>query len=105
SAPTPTLVWSPTTLTNSPMTFSTCSRWTLRICAMATPTFCTSLGPRWRSTCAASVSPRDSNRIAAFSILFRLAERGSFIGVDPLFDDLGHPARIIGDQSLDRVQL
>src|SRR3989338_5066164 len=87
------------------MTCSTCSRCTLRIWAMATPTFCTSLGPRWRSTWAASVSPRDNSRIAAFSTLLSLATRASFIIVDPLLHDLGHAARILGHQPFNGIQL
>src|SRR5690606_28855970 len=72
----------------------------------AVPTRCTSLGPRWRNTCAASASPRDSSRIAALSTLLSLvAIRASLIGVDPLFDDLGHSTRVLGYQILDGIQL
>src|SRR5262245_30293667 len=92
--------------TNSLITCSTCSRCTLRICAMATPTFCTSFGPRWRSTCAASVSPRESRRMAALSTLFSLAvTRASLIGIDPLFHHLSHAARVLRHQALDRIEL
>src|SRR5690606_39199508 len=78
----------------------------LRMPAIATPTRCTSFGPRWRSTCAASVSPSDSSRIAALSTLVSLvAVRLSLIGVDPLFDDLGYAARIFRHQTLDSAQL
>src|SRR3979490_2375688 len=93
---------------NSCMTSSTWSRCTLRICAMATPTRCTSLGPMWRSTWAASVSPRDSKKIAALSILVSLAlaaTRVSVIAVDPFLHNLGHAARVFGHQALDRVEL
>src|SRR3990167_952414 len=92
--------------TNSPITCSTFSRCTLRMPAMATPTRCTSFGPRWRSTCAASVSPSDSRRIAAFSTLLNLvAVRLSFIGVDPLFHHLGDATRIFRHQALDCIEL
>src|SRR3990167_5694533 len=92
--------------TNSPIKCSTCSRWILRIPAMATPTRWTSFGPRWRSTWAASVSPSDSSRIAALSTLLNLvAVRLSLIGVNPLFHNLGYAARVFGDQALDGVQL
>src|SRR5689334_5938689 len=93
--------------TNSLMTCSTCSRCTLPIWAMATPTRWTSLGPMWRSTCAASVEPRDSSRIAALSTRDSLATaaRLSLICVNPLFHDLGHATRIFCHQTLDCVQL
>src|SRR5450830_87430 len=89
------------------MTCSTCSRCTLRICAIATPTRWTSLGPMWRNTCAASVEPSDSSRIAALStrVSFWLTAALLLIGVNPLFDDLCHTARIFGYQTLDGVQL
>src|SRR3990167_2625947 len=92
--------------TNSPIKCSTCSRWILRIAAMATPSRWTSFGPRWRSTWAASVSPSDSSRIAALSTLLNLvAVRFSLIGVNPLFHNLGYAAWVFGDQALDGVQL
>src|SRR5689334_9296850 len=61
----------------------------------------------WRSTWAASVEPRDSNRIAALSTLDSLAAtaRLSLICVNPLFHDLGHTTRVFGHQTLDCVQL
>src|SRR3990167_8454077 len=78
----------------------------LRICDMATPTRCTSLGPRWRNTCAASVWPRDSRRIAALSTLFSFAGAlASLISVNPLFHDLGPTAWVFCHQALDGVQL
>src|SRR5690554_3602964 len=74
--------------------------------AMALPTRCTSLGPIWRSTAAASDSPRLSRKIAALSSLFNFCVRfSSLIGIDPLFDYLGHPARIFSQQTLDGIQL
>src|SRR5471032_3617808 len=93
--------------TNSLITCSTCSRCTLPICAMATPTRWTSLGPMWRSTWAASVEPRDSSRIAALSTRDSLATaaRLSLICVNPLFHDLGHATRIFCHQTLDCIQL
>src|SRR5471032_3368702 len=60
----------------------------------------------WRSTCAASVSPRDSSNTAALSTLVSLATAArSFICVNPLFHDLGHTARVFCHQTLDCVQL
>src|SRR3989344_7577539 len=93
--------------TNSLITCSTCSRCTLPICAMATPTRWTSLGPMWRNTWAASVEPSDSSRIAALSTLLSLAAmaRLSLICVNPLFHDLGDTARAFCHQTLDCVQL
>src|SRR5471032_954145 len=61
----------------------------------------------WRSTWAASVSPRDSNSTAALSTRESLATaaRLSLICVNPLFHDLGHTTRVFGHQTLDCVQL
>src|SRR5690554_2305532 len=90
----------------SPITCCTWSRFTVRSPAMALPTRCTSLGPMWRSTAAASDSPRLSRKIAALSSLFNFCVRlSSLIGIDPLLDYLSHPARIFSQQPLDGVQL
>src|SRR5450830_1056656 len=60
----------------------------------------------WRSTCAASVSPKDSSRTAALSTLVSLATAArSFICVNPLFHDLSHTARVFCYQTLDCIQL
>src|SRR5471032_1362490 len=60
----------------------------------------------WRSTCAASVSPKDSSNTAALSTLVSLATAArSFICVNPLFHDLSHTARVFCYQTLDCVQL
>ena len=55
-------------LVNSSSTVSTRSRGMTFILAMVSPSFCTSLGPRCRKTSAASSSPRDISRMAAFSM-------------------------------------
>src|SRR5690554_6000822 len=90
----------------SAITCCTWSRLTVRRPAMALPTRCTSLGPMCRSTAAASDSPRLSRKIAALSSLLSFWVRlSSLIGIDPLLDHLGHPARVFGQQALDRVQL
>ncbi|KAG1244650.1 hypothetical protein G6F68_015363 [Rhizopus microsporus] len=54
--------------------------------AMAMPIFCTSLGSMWRSTSAASSSPRDSSSTAARCTPVSCA---SVIG-HPALDHLGH---------------
>src|SRR5690606_29614108 len=74
---------------------------------MALPTRCTSLGPMWRSTAAASDSPRLSRKIAALSSLERFCVRlaSSLIGIDPFFHDLGHAARVFLQQALDGLEL
>src|SRR5690625_3487564 len=81
--------------------------------AMATPRRCTSLGPRWRSTAAASFSPRDMSRMAAwFSLLMWGGPAGpsslrlrSLTAGHPLLDDLGHATGVIRDQALDVIDL
>src|SRR5690606_7640464 len=74
---------------------------------MALPTRCTSLGPMCRSTAAASDSPRLSRKIAALSSLESFCVRlaSSLIGIDPVFHDLGHAARVFGQQALDGIEL
>src|SRR5690554_1634364 len=78
----------------------------LVIWAMAKPTRWTSLGPICRRTWAASASPRDSNKMAAFSTLLIFATTlPSVIAIDPFFDHLSHTARIICYQIFDGAKL
>src|SRR5690554_3466384 len=74
---------------------------------MALPTRCTSLGPMWRNTAAASDSPRLSRKIAALSSLLSFCVRlaSSLICIDPLFHDLCYPSRVFRQQALDGVEL
>src|ERR1700733_1930096 len=66
--------------TNSVITLSSCSRVTFFNVAMVAPIFCTSRGPRYLNTSAASDSPIDISRSAA------LLRPSAFIG-HPVLDD------------------
>src|SRR5690625_1532942 len=81
---------------------------------------CTSFGPRWRNTSAASLSPSDISKIAALSTKLRfdgvsaglVGTVGLFIAlyslivfVDPGFYYLSDPARVISHEDFNGIQL
>src|SRR5450631_1789590 len=73
---------------NSPSTFLISSRLTDLRFAIAAPIFCTSRGPRYLNTSAASSSPSDIIRIAL------LVMPSAAIAGHPFLDDVGHYLRI-----------
>src|SRR5471032_759889 len=75
-------------LTNSVITLSSCSRVTFFNVAMVAPIFCTSRGPRYLNTSAASDSPIDISRSAA------LLRPSAFIG-HPVLDDRRDDSRVL----------
>src|SRR5574343_837298 len=102
---------------NLSSTCSTRSRGMTFILAMVSPSFCTSLGPRCLKTWAASSSPRDISRIAAFSMLSSSLAMGSsarlgavrrsgrgFAG-DPLAHDHGDRGGVLARQAAGRLEL
>src|ERR1700710_640909 len=74
--------------TNSVITLSSCSRVTFFNVAMVAPIFCTSRGPRYLNTSAASDSPIDISRSAA------LLRPSAFIG-HPVLDDRRDDSRVL----------
>src|SRR5690625_8013944 len=81
---------------------------------------CTSFGPRWRNTSAASLSPSDISKIAALSTKLMFdgvsAGLGGTVGlfialyslivfVDPGFYYLSDPARVISHEAFNVIQL
>src|SRR5690625_1870300 len=81
---------------------------------------CTSFGPRWRNTSAASLSPSDISKIAALSTKLRfdgvsaglvgtvgvvIALYSLIVFVDPGFYYLGDPARVIRHEAFNGIQL
>src|SRR5690625_5267905 len=81
---------------------------------------CTSFGPRWRNTSAASLSPSDISKIAALSTKLRfdgvsaglvdtvglfIALYSLIVFVDPGFYYLSDPARVISHEPFTGIQL
>src|SRR5690606_18887410 len=90
----PKAVWSSTSLMNMSSTWLAWSRETLLRLAMAVPRRCTSFGPMYFRTCAASPSPRVISSSAARSVP-DISEGTLLIAGHPFLDDLRDSCRIM----------